>query len=238
MMHATLSFNGLLIGYPALFDGLQVPPTVNKEDVVNNLLLDTYDLEVMISSGPVMARALEIYSKAMLPSWTRLAKALAVEYDPLNTDEKTRALYHTGSDDSTRTPNTKTVRTLDLKATRTPDLVSEGSNSGSDSTTREVTGFDSDQLQVAEKNTTELGTGNRVHSSGTDTTTNTGTDTTENSGQESTASKNQYTDTETTKGRAGRSAQSLVSEELDLAKQNTVEQIVSDIKQKFCLLVY
>ena len=221
-MHATLSFNGLLIGYPSLFDGLQVPSTVSKEEVVNNLLLDTYDLEVMISSGPVMARALEMYSKAMLPSWTRLAKALAVEYNPLNTDDKTRNLSHTGSEDGTRTPDTKTVRT--------GDLVSEGTNNGSDSTTREVTGYDSAQLQVAEKNTTELGTGNRVHSSGTDTTTNTGS--------ESTTSKKQYTDTESTKGRAGRSAQSLVVEELDLAKQNAVIQIVNDIKQNFCLLVY
>lgn len=205
-MHATLSFDGLLIGYPTLFDGLQVPDGVNKEAVIENLLLSTMELEVMISSGPVMARALAAYSAMMLPSWTRYAKALGLEYNPLDTDERTRTLEHSGEDSNTRSPN----------------LTTTGQNNGSDSTTREVVGFDSAQLQMAEKNTTQLGTGNTITSTGTDKSEGT----------------NKYTDTETFQGRAGKSAQSLVTAEIALASENAVAKIVDDIKQKFCLLVY
>lgn len=205
-MHATLSFDGLLIGYPSLFDGLQVPKEVNKDTVIEYLLSETMELEVMISSGPVMARALAAYSAAMLPSWTRYAKALGLEYNPLDTDERTRTLEHSGEDSNTRSPN----------------LTTTGQNNGSDSTTREVVGFDSAQLQNAEKNTTQLGTGNTITSTGTDKTEGT----------------NKYTDTETYQGRAGKSAQSLVTAEIALASENIVVKIVDDIKQKFCLLVY
>ena len=205
-MHATLSFDGLLIGYPSLFDGLQVPKEVNKDTVIEYLLSETMELEVMISSGPVMARALAAYSAAMLPSWTRYAKALGLEYNPLDTDERTRTLEHSGEDSNTRSPN----------------LTTTGQNNGSDSTTREVVGFDSAQLQMAEKNTTQLGTGNTITSTGTDKTEGT----------------NKYTDTETYQGRAGKSAQSLVTAEIALASENIVAKIVDDIKQKFCLLVY
>lgn len=205
-MHATLSFDGLLIGYPSLFDGLQVPDGVDKETVIENLLLSTMELEVMTSSGPVMARALAAYSAVMLPSWTRYAKALGLEYNPLDTDERTRTLEHSGEDSNTRSPN----------------LTTTGQNNGSDSTTREVVGFDSAQLQMAEKNTTQLGTGNTITSTGTDKTEGT----------------NQYTDTETYQGRAGKSAQSLVAAEIALTSENVVAKIVDDIKQEFCLLVY
>lgn len=205
-MHATLSFDGLFIGYPALFDELQVPKEIKKDIVVEYLLSETMELEVMISSGPVMARALAAYSAVMLPSWTRYAKALGLEYNPLNTDEHTRTLEHSGEDSNTRSPN----------------LTTTGQNNGSDSTTREVVGFDSAQLQTAEKNTTQLGTGNTITSTGTDKTEGT----------------TKYTDTETYKGRAGKSAQSLVLSELAVAYENTVAKIVDDIKQKFCLLVY
>lgn len=205
-MHATLSFDGLLIGYPTLFDGLQVPNGVNKETVIENLLISTMELEVMISSGPVMARALAAYSAMMLPSWTRYAKALGLDYNPLDTDDRSRTLEHSGEDSNTRSPN----------------LTTTGQNNGSDSTTREMVGFDSAQLQMAEKNTTQLGTGNTITSSGTDKTEGTNT----------------YTDTETSQGRAGKSAQSLVLAELAVAYKNTVAKIVDDIKQKFCLLVY
>lgn len=205
-MHATLSFDGLLIGYPALFDGLQVPEGVDKETVIENLLISTMELEVMISSGPVMARALGVYSETMLPSWTRYAKALGLDYNPLNTDEHERTLNHTGDNSSTRTPN----------------LTTTGQNNGSDTTTRDVTGFDSAQLQTAEKNTTQLGTGNTITSSGTDTTKGTA----------------KYQDKEDSRGRTGKSAQSLVLSEIAVASENVVAKIVEDIKQKFCLLVY
>ena len=82
-MHATLSFNGLLAGYPTLFDDLKVPDSVSKAAVCNQLLFDTLELEVLYADGPTMQRALGVFSETMLPSWTRYAAALGLDYDVL-----------------------------------------------------------------------------------------------------------------------------------------------------------
>ena len=118
--------------------------------------------------------------------------------------------------------------------TRAPNLTTTGQNNGSDSTTRDVTGFDSGTLQTAERSTTALGTGNTITSSGTDTTTTDQTTTDNNTSE----SHDGYNDTVTEKGRAGRDPQDLITKELTLAMENAVNKIVTDIRANFCLLVY
>lgn len=229
-MHATLSFNGLLVGYPSLFDDLKVPDSVSKETVCNQLLFDTLELEVLYSDGPTMRRALGVYSETMLPSWTRYAETLGLKYDVLAPDDRTITTDHAGTSGGT------VNRTNGVKGTttRTPNLTTTGQNTGSDSTTRDVTGFDSGTLQTAEKSTTALGTGNTITSSGTDTTTTDQTSTDNNTSE----LHDGYNDTVTEKGRAGRDPQDLITKELALAMENTIHKIVTDIRANFCLLVY
>ena len=229
-MHATLSFNGLLARYPNLFDDLKVPDNVSKDAVCNQLLFDTLELEVLYADGPTMRRALGVYSETMLPSWTRYAEALGLKYDALASDDRTRITDHAGTSGGTinRTNGVKGT------TTRAPNLTTTGQNTGSDSTTRDVTGFDSGTLQTAEKSTTALGTGNTITSSGTDTTTTDQTTTDNNTS----ALHDGYKDTVTDTGRAGRDPQDLIAKELTLAMENAVHKIVTDIRANFCLLVY
>lgn len=229
-MHSTLSFNGLLAGYPELFEDLKVPGSVSKEAVCNQLLFDTLELEVLYADGPTMRRALGVYSETMLPSWTRYAEALGLEYDALASDARTRVTDHAGTSGGT------VNRTNGVKGTttRAPNLTTTGQNNGSDSTTRDVTGFDSGTLQTAERSTTALGTGNTITSSGTDTTTTDQTTTDNNTSE----LHDGYNNTVTEKGRAGRDPQDLISKELTLAMENAVHKIVTDIRANFCLLVY
>lgn len=105
-MHATLSFNGLLAGYPTLFDDLQVPASVSKDVVCTQLLFDTLELEVLYADGPTMQRALGVFSETMLPSWTRYAAALGLDYDVLASDDRTRTTDHHGTSGSTNTGKT------------------------------------------------------------------------------------------------------------------------------------
>lgn len=229
-MLSTLSFNGLLAGYPELFDDLKVPDSVSKDTVCNQLLFDTLELEVLYADGPTMRRALGVYSETMLPSWTRYAVALGLEYDALASDDRTRTTDHAGTSGGTIN------RTNGIKGTttRAPNLTTTGHNTGSDSTTRDVTGFDSGTLQTAERSTTALGTGNTITSSGTDTTTTDQTTT----GNNTSELHDGYNDTVTEKGRAGRDPQDLIAKELTLAMENAVHKIVTDIRANFCLLVY
>lgn len=229
-MHATLSFNGLLARYPNLFDDLKVPDSVSKETVCNQLLFDTLELEVLYADGPTMRRALGVYSETMLPSWTRYAEALGLEYDALASDDRIRITDHAGTSGGTIN-RTNVVKGT---TTRAPNLTTTGQNTGSDITTRDVTGFDSGTLQTAEKNTTALGTGNTITSRGTDTTTTNQTTTDNNTS----ALHDGYKDTVTDTGRAGRAPQDLIAKELTLAMENAVHKIVTDIRANFCLLVY
>lgn len=229
-MHATLSFNGLLAGYPTLFDDLKVPASVSKEAVCNQLLFDTLELEVLYTDGPTMQRALGVFSETMLPSWTRYAKALGLDYDVLASDDRTRTTEHKG----TNTGTNSTMNLVTGTTKRTPDLTTTGKNNGSDSTTRDVTGFDSGDMVPAEKSTTTLGTGNIITSTGTDTTTDDQTTT----NTSTTEAEDGYKDTVTEKGRAGRDPQDLIAKELALAAENAVHKIVTDIRANFCLLVY
>lgn len=229
-MHATLSFNGLLAGYPALFDDLQVPADVSKEAVCNQLLFDTLELEVLYADGPTMQRALGVFSETMLPSWTRYAAALGLDYDVLASDDRTRTTDHHGTNSGTNS----TMNLVTGTTKRTPDLTTTGKNNGSDSTTRDVTGFDSGTMVPAEKSTTTLGTGNTITSTGTDTTTDDQTTT----NTSTTEAEDGYKDTVTEKGRAGRDPQDLIAKELALAADNAVHKIVTDIRANFCLLVY
>lgn len=229
-MHATLSFNGLLAGYPELFDDLKVPDSVSKEAVCNQLLFDTLELEVLYADGPTMKRALGAYSQTMLPSWTRYAAALGLDYDVLASDDRTRTTDHAGTSNGSN--NVKNV--VQGKTTRTPNLTTIGQNTGSDNTTRDVTGFDSGTMVPAEQSTTTLGTGNKITSTGTDTTTDDQTTT----NTSTTEAQDGYKDTVTEKGRAGKDPQDLIAKELALAMENAVQKIVSDIRAHFCLLVY
>ena len=229
-MHATLSFNGLLAGYPALFDDLQVPAGVSKEAVCNQLLFDTLELEVLYADGPTMQRALGVFSETMLPSWTRYAAALGIDYDVLASDDRTRTTDHHGTNSGTNS----TMNLVTGTTKRTPDLTTTGKNNGSDNTTRDVTGFDSGTMVPAEKSTTTLGTGNTITSTGTDTTTDDQTTT----NTSTTEAEDGYKDTVTEKGRAGRDPQDLIAKELALAAENAVHKIVTDIKANFCLMVY
>lgn len=229
-MHATLSFNGLLAGYPALFDDIKVPESVSKDAVCNQLLFDTLELEALYADGPTMQRALGVFSETMLPSWTRYAAALGLDYDALASDDRTRTIDHHGTSGSTNTGK----NVVEGKTTRTPNLTTVGQNNGSDSTTRDVTGFDSGTMVPAEKSTTTLGTGNTITSTGTDTTTDDQTTT----NTSTTEAQDGYKDTVTEKGRAGRDPQDLIAKELALATENAVHKIVTDIKSNFCLLVY
>lgn len=229
-MHATLSFNGLLAGYPTLFDDLQVPESVSKEAVCNQLLFDTLELEVLYTDGPTMQRALGVFSETMLPSWTRYSTALGLDYDVLASDDRTRTTVHHGTSGSTNTGK----NVVEGKTTRTPNLTTVGQNNGSDNTIRDVTGFDSGTMVPAEKSTTTLGTGNTITSTGTDTTTDDQTTT----NTSTTEAQDGYKDTVTEKGRAGRDPQDLIAKELTLATENAVHKIVTDIRANFCLLVY
>lgn len=68
---------------PALFDGVDFPPGIDKESAINAILLENAELELLYSSIDPLRVALEVWSKTRAWTWKRYAKLMESEYDPI-----------------------------------------------------------------------------------------------------------------------------------------------------------
>lgn len=151
-MPATLSLSALYDYDNTIFDGLVLPEGMDRDVAVAAVLWEASPFEALYPDPTICRLRIAAYSKARLPVWTKLYKTTVAEYDPLGEFERTTEEERIGQD------------------VRSPDLTSEGQNGGSDSITQEVSAFNSSDFQPREKQTTELGTTNKMHTSGTETT--------------------------------------------------------------------
>lgn len=216
-MPGTLSVQGLLAYDPTLFDTMQLPDGLDRKTVVGTIVYECSPFEVLIPQPELFKRLLGLFSARRMPVWQKLYESTVQRYDMLYDTEITR--QYSGSDTDTRTP--------DLTRTRIPDLTTEGQNSGSDSVEQKVSAFNSSDYTNREKQTTTLGTKNTVHSSGTDTETETGTEKTvrERGTSEHVMGRN-------------RSAAELLAAEREAAMFDVVHFIATDVKCNFCILLY
>lgn len=151
-MPATLSLCALYDYDNTIFDGLVLPDGMDRDVALAAVLWEASPFEALYPDPTICRMRIAAYSKARLPVWTKLYKSTTAEYDPMGEFERTTEEVRTGQD------------------IRSPDLTSEGQNGGSDSITQEVSAFNSSDFQPREKQTTELGTTNKMHTSGTETT--------------------------------------------------------------------
>ena len=216
-MPGTLSVQGLLSFDPTLFDTMTLPDGLDRETVVGTIVYECAPFEVLIPQPELFKRLLNLFAQRRLPVWQKLYDSTVQRYDMLADTETTR--QYSGSDTDTRTP--------DLTRTRSPDLTTEGQNSGSDTVEQKVSAFNSADYANREKQTTTLGTNNKVHSTGTDTETETGTEKT----------VRERGTSEHTTGRS-RPAAELLKADREAALFDVVHFIATDIKCNFCIMVY
>lgn len=112
-----LSIMGLFENDPTIFDGFESPSytdsnnvtyTLNRDDVINNILLQCAELEVVYASPSMMKFAIGVWSASNQDAWDKLYASQLVKYNPIwNVDAE---IDHTnrvaGSDNRTITPNT------------------------------------------------------------------------------------------------------------------------------------
>ncbi len=106
---AIISYNTFYSVNPTIFDNMVVPAQLNKTDLVNNILLESLELEALYPDPAVIAKAVEIWSKSRLHSWQRIADALYKNYDPFVnfTRDETRNIYYQPNLDTTNTGSGK-----------------------------------------------------------------------------------------------------------------------------------
>ena len=157
-MRATLSLLGLYEADPDLFMGLSVPDGVDKQNLIDLLLLDTAELEVLYTSPSLMKMAIRQWAKKELPVWQKLYDTTILEWNPLWNYDRYEEV------DDTRTPDlTYGKGTTDTSNTN-----------GTDTTKGEQRAFNDSALVEVDKQIFEHGSGVTTTHTGADT--ETGTD--------------------------------------------------------------
>lgn len=231
MSLVTMSVYGLYQYDDTLFEELALPEGIERETVINNILLDSMELETYIPDPTALKTAIGYWSRSQLSVWQHLKETTEYEYNPIwnkdgtFTETETRNLA--GSKTNTQTRN--------LAGTSGDTETRNLAGSGDTTTENGVnayngTAYTDRDKSVTNASTTDTGT---VQHSGS--TSDTGT--VQDSGQS--------TDTGTIsrsrieKGNIGvTTTQQMIKEEREIAEFNLIDYIVRSFIERFCLLVY
>lgn len=232
-MSATLDLIGLYNYNQDLLSELTLPEEIEdkRQILIENLLLDTAELEIIYPDPNFMQKAIGIWSKKQSPIWKELYDTTQYEYNPIwNKDgviKETRSESEGVSDNNTMTNNLQDKQTRNTEDKETRDLDGNVKN--------KVTGFNSSTESPSDSSYTE--------DNGTDTFKHTGTITDDHTGTQ----KNERQIKRNTGGSAERveqgnigvtSTQSLIQEQREVVKLNILDYIINEFKQRFCLKVY
>lgn len=154
---ATMSILGLYNYDPTIFDDLSVPLGVDKETLVDSIILSAANREILYPDPVIMKHAVKLWSSANLLTWEKLLKTTQLEYDPISNYDRTEEWSDTrgGTRDTTRSGKNIT--------NDTGSVISTGSDSVNGSVTRSNKAFNDTALTEAEKDVTS----NTVASSAT-----------------------------------------------------------------------
>lgn len=236
---AKLSIMGLYNYNPEIFSDLNVPTGIDKETVIDNILLECYDLELLFPSYNLMKIAIKNWSAVEQPIWQKLYNSENLEYNPIwNVDgdvTETREVTRARSVESSDTR----VIDRDTSETGTSEVTSNDSTSGTSSNTHSVSGYNSSDLVISEKDdgtTSTTGTGSRNETNG-----GTGTEDVTETGS-GTNSESETVGEELHTKRTGNigvtTTQAMIREERDVVQFSTIKYITNSFKKHFCLLVY
>jgi len=134
-MTGTVSYEAIYDVRPDIFDEMQLPTQLTATDVVNNILLDSMELEALYPDPDVIKKAVGIWSKARIHTWQKIADALYKNYDP----------FVNFTRDEQRT------------VTQTRNLAGSATDSGTDTSKNSARSYDSNTLVEREKDELQHG---------------------------------------------------------------------------------
>ena len=233
---ALLTVMGLYNYDNTIFDNLMLPDGVDKPTLVDNIILETAELECIYPTPVFLKTAIGLWSNVQFLTWDRVYTAMNLEYNPIEnydrqeTETTTGTRAHSGKDTTTRSGT--------VSETGSTTGSTQGTASESGTTTNKIAGFDSTTLVDHDSST---GSNTRQASdSSTGSSTRSGTD---SSTQELTHGE-QIADsgsrTSRIHGNIGvTTSQQMLQSELDLAPNlNIYQYITADFRKRFCVEVY
>lgn len=139
-MRSTLSVYGLYNFDNTIFDNLQLPEGLDKDTLIENLLLECAEFEVLYPNPDLMKFAIGSWSRKELDIWERMVKVLSLEYNPIENYD----------------------RMEEFKNTETRDLEVNSFNDGADTTTDKVSAFNDPNFTNRDQSEISYGSHNQT----------------------------------------------------------------------------
>lgn len=215
MATAKITLIGFNNYYENLWDLLLVPSGINKEELINNILLKGGEFEVLYSNPEFMKNMIGVWSKKWMHTMERWVKALSINYDPLENYDRREEWIDNGS------------RNVNTKRNESASGHDDSTSSGSGNTTNERSAFDASDYSPHDK------------SDSTSSGSNTSNSTTSANGNIDEKENTSNTRTGRAHGNIGvTTSQQMLQSELDIAKWNLYDEIADLFLSEFCIYTY
>lgn len=238
-----ISIYGLLQWDPTLFANFQLPNDLvsQKEDIINNILLECYELECLYPDPGIMKINIGLWSKKMLPSWERMLLALTETYNPLHNFDRHEDYTDTSAGTSNASGSVNTSESDQSTSNSSEMANASGSNNSSNTTNNSVNGYNLSEGWADH---------DKSISSGSDTSasTSSGSSTGSTNGSRTGSSVNASTTNDTKNaehighlyGNIGvTKSQEMLEDEINVRmKYNIIDLITKSFRDHFCVLVY
>lgn len=254
-MRATLDLIAMYNYDNTILDLMQIPEALDRQTLIDNLLMESAELEILYPNGDFLKQAIGTWSTKNVHVWEELYDTTQYDYNPIWNkdgtviDLETRNLAgsdHT-TDNTDRIDNLQDKNTRNFEDKNTRDYEDKETRDLDDSNTHSVYGFNSNTDAPESKDVGEQNGTDTINHTGTDTFNHTGTDTMDHTGRQDidrTFDK-ATTDTGTVKherteqGNIGlTSTQELIEKQRDVVLFNIMDVIIKDFIQRFCIGVY
>lgn len=236
MALAKITLIGMNSYDPTLFDDLILPAGVDKETLIDNILLQGGEFETVYADPTFTKKAISAWSKKWYRTIEKWVAALNISYDPLNNFDRHETYEDTGNNTS-KVANNADNRADYHSNTKTEDTTNT-TLSGGATTENSKSSYDSTAYSPHEKSQI-IYNNQKTQNGGDATTTNGGYDTTH------IESGTDVKDTTYLKhearlwGNIGvTTSQQMLQAELDIVSWNLYEHITDLFLSEFVLLVY
>lgn len=234
-----LSIVGLYNFNNHVFDNMKYPTGFNAVDMdtfIGNVLSECAELELLFPDYDYMRDMVGLWSRLNLPEWNRIYKVSLISYNPIENYNRTEIETIENDNTDTHSGNDSTVKT----GTDSQKMNSSGNeaNSGTDSSTGQITGYDSENFLNHDKSM--LTHGHNIKSDNTANTIGLFDSTETMTHGEKITREGMITRNNHTSGNIGvTTSQQMLTQEVEITQKLNVIKIMCDsFKERFCLLVY
>lgn len=242
-MPATMTTYGLYNYDPTLFDKLRVPQGIDKQTVINQIILDTWELELLYPTPNFLKNAIGFWSDTNQDIWQKLWESEHFDYNPIwNVDGD---IYEDGTAYKNRAGNNSESGLGSETETGTDYRNKAGNNAETENddvtNTQSVKGFNSSSWAEHEQNVTDddrskTGSFSEGETGGDSRTTDRNDSRNGSFSEGETGGDSRHT---RRTGNIGvTTTQQMICEERDVDQFSTIKFIAQSFKKQFCLLVY